>query len=689
MDRNLTGSFRPSFKRPADTPWSEDKSDLDPTDGTSFIFNPHHSLSYEQQRQKLPIFQNRNHILYLLEKHQTLILVGETGCGKSTQVPQYLFEAGWCDDGKLVGITEPRRVAATTLAQRVAEEKGCILGGLVGYSIRFDDCFDPTYTRIKYMTEGILIREMMADPLLRQYSVIILDEVHERTLNTDIVMGLMKKILRKNTKLRLIVSSATVDAEQLRMFFSSGKNDNSAAILSVEGRLYEVTVNYVIDPVPDYVDGVVSTCLKIHQNLPSGDILAFLTGQEEVDRAVSRLEEHAVLDKGKLKMQILPMYGSLPNSDQLKVFRYAQEGHRKIVIATNIAETSVTIPGIVYVVDSGYMKLRWFNTSSLTDALIVVPVSQASADQRAGRAGRVRPGMCFRLYTEQAYNELQRATPPEMERSELSSALLQLKALGIDNVLRFTFPSPPPAASLLAALELLYALGGLDREGQLTHPLGATMAELPCSALQAKCLVSSGEYGCSEEILSIMAMLQVQNVFLKPASGQGNMRCKVARRQFEVEEGDLLTLLNVYNAYMASNKTKDWCSRSGLNSRALKRACEIRSRMEKLLNKKFNIPIASCHGSSEVVTRCLAAGFFPNAAYLHHSGAYRTVRGDIELAIHPSSVLYAEEYAEWLIYSEILHTGKAYMKDITVIEPGVLEDVAPHFYEKVVERNRE
>ncbi|KAF4520740.1 hypothetical protein B566_EDAN004860 [Ephemera danica] len=533
--------YRPTFKKPADFPWIEDKSDLDPNQGTSFIFNPNYALSYEQQRQRLPIFENRNHILYLLEKHQTLILVGETGCGKSTQVPQYLFESGWCEDGKLIGITEPRRVAATTLATRVAEEKGCILGGLVGYSIRFDDCFDPLYTRIKYMTEGILMREMLADPLLRHYSVIILDEVHERTLNTDIVMGLMKKILRKNKQLRLVVSSATVDAEQLKKFFSSGKDEvETAAILSIHGRLYPVDVHYISEPVPDYIQGVVDTCIKIHTSEGQGDVLAFLTGQEEVDKAVELLNDFEALPNRKktalkmqvvpmygalpnadqlevfkftkqghrkiviatniaetsvtipdivyepvpdyiqgvvdtcikihtsegqgdvlafltgqeevdkavellndfealpnrkktaLKMQVVPMYGALPNADQLEVFKFTKQGHRKIVIATNIAETSVTIPDIVYVVDSGFVKLRWFNTSSLTDALVVVPVSQASADQRAGRAGRVRPGKAYRLYTEEEYLGLSAATTPEMQRSELSGAVLQLMALGIE-----------------------------------------------------------------------------------------------------------------------------------------------------------------------------------------------------------------------------------------------------------------
>lgn len=287
---------RPRFLKPSDDGgWQEDKTDVDTEKNTTFIFNSNLSLVLEQQRVRLPIYKNRNHILYLIKKYQVLVLVGETGCGKSTQLPQYLLEAGWCDGGKMIGITEPRRVAATTLATRVAEEKGCLLGDVVGYSIRFDDCTDQETTKIKYMTEGMLMREMMADPLLRKYSVIMLDEVHERNLNTDILMGLLKKILKKQKNLKLVIASATVDAENLRNFFNFNTtrvgDKDTATILSVEGRLYPVEKFYVREPVADYVKGLVDTVMKIHTSEPLGDILGFLTGQEEVDTAVSLLQD--------------------------------------------------------------------------------------------------------------------------------------------------------------------------------------------------------------------------------------------------------------------------------------------------------------------------------------------------------------------------------------------------------------
>ncbi|XP_043260881.1 probable ATP-dependent RNA helicase DHX35 isoform X3 [Colletes gigas] len=662
-------STKPIFFKPGDSMWQEDKPDIDVHSCTQFVYNAHHSLALDMQRQRLPTFKYKSHIIYLLEKYQTLVLIGETGCGKSTQLPQYLLEAGWCTDGKIIGITEPRRVAATSLANRVADERNCILGTEVGYSIRFDNCTDET-TRIKYMTEGILLRELMGDPLLTSYSVIVIDEVHERTLLTDIIMGLLKKIMRKRKSLKIVVCSATVDAEQLRDFFNTGTVKDTAVIMNVEGRLYPVDIYFVKEPVANYVTSVVDTVLKIHEHEEPGDVLAFLTGLDEVDQAVSLLSEHAKLIKeGKLKLLPLAMYGSLPNSEQLKVFWRAAKDTRKVIVATNIAETSITIPNVVYVIDCGFVKVPWFEAETQTNSLVIVPVSKASANQRAGRAGRVRSGKAYRLYVEEAYNELFEATPPEMQRSDLAPAILQLKALGIDNVLRFNFPSAPPSKNLLTGLELLYALGAIDSNGELTTPLGVTMAEMPLEPVLAKSLIVSGEMECSEELTTVLAMLQVQNVFIRPAGGQAAIKARVAHRKFEVEEGDLLTMLNVYTAY-EKNKTSNWCQKQFLNYKALRRATEIRMQMHSMM-KRLSIPLISCN-----------AGLFPKAAYLHYTGVYKTVRGNRDLYIHPTSCLYTLQQPQWLLFCEVLQTNKTYMKDITVIQPEWLLELAPHFYER-------
>uniref|UniRef100_A0A023F1F8 RNA helicase n=2 Tax=Triatoma infestans TaxID=30076 RepID=A0A023F1F8_TRIIF len=681
---------RPRFLKPEDDgDWHEDKSDIDAQNNTSFIYNSNLAMVLEQQRIKLPIYKYKEHILYLLENYQTLVLVGETGCGKSTQIPQYLLEAGWCDDGKIIGITEPRRVAATMLATRVAEEKGSHLGDLVGYAIRFDDCTDSERTKIKYMTEGLLMREMMADPLLRNYSVIMLDEVHERTVNTDVLMGLLKKILKKQKNLKLIVTSATVDAEHIQEFFNlNTENDstkNTSTILTVEGRLYPVHIYYLKEPAADFIKALVDTVIKIHRTEPAGDILGFLTGQEEVDLAVKLIENCE--DSSQLKLFALPMYGSLTNTEQIKVFRPTPKGMRKVVIATNIAETSVTIPGIVYVIDCGYVKMRWFDCESLLESLIVVPISKAAAQQRAGRAGRLRTGKAYRLYTEESFEKLNVETPCEMQRIELSGAVLQLKALGIDNIVRFNFPTPPPAKSLLSSMELLHALGAIDENAQLTEPDGIRMAEFPLSPLHAKTLLASCEFGCTAEIATILALLQVENIFVNVTSGAVSIKARIKRRNFEVEEGDLISALNVYTAFLkvAEQNRKQWCYNNFVNYKSMKRVQQLLSQIQALL-KAFNMEFTSCNGNTETVCKCIAAGFFPRAAYLHSSGVYKTVRGNYELNIHPSSVLYVLQQPQWLIYSDIVCTQKLLMRDLTVIKPEWLLELAPHFYHKTVEK---
>ncbi|KAK9510945.1 hypothetical protein O3M35_005616 [Rhynocoris fuscipes] len=682
---------KPRFLKPdIDGDWHEDKSDIDSHSNTSFVYNSNLAMVLEQQRIKLPIYKYRSHILYLLENFQTVVLVGETGCGKSTQIPQYLLEAGWCDDGKIIGITEPRRIAATMLATRVAEEKGSLLGDTVGYTIRFDDCTDKEKTKIKYMTEGILMREMMSDPLLRSYSVIMVDEVHERSINTDLLLGLLKKILKKQKQLKLIVTSATVDAEHIKEFFNlsnetSETKKDSSTILSVEGRLYPVNIFYLKEPAPDFIKALVDTVVKIHCKEPNGDILGFLTGQEEVDLAVSLLENQEY--DSKLKLFALPMYGSLPNSEQIKVFRPTPKGMRKVVIATNIAETSVTIPGIVYVIDCGFVKMRWFDPESHLESLVMVPISKSAAEQRAGRAGRIRTGNAYRLYTEESFEKLNTETLCEMQRVELSGAVLQMKALGIDNIVRFNFLTPPASKSLLSSLELLHALGAIDEDAQLTEPDGIRMAEFPLSPLHAKTLLSSNDFGCTTEIATILALLQVENLFVTVTSGAASIKARVKKRNFEVEEGDLITALNVYTSYLkiAENARKQWCFTNFVNYKSMKRVDQLLSQMKGLL-KTFGIDFTSCKGKVETICKCITAGFFSNAAYLHSSGIYKTIRGNYDLHIHPSSVLYTLPQPQWVIYSDIICSQKLYMRELTVIKPEWLLEVAPHFYHKTVEK---
>ena len=374
----------------------------------------------------------------MLESHQTVILVGETGSGKTTQIAQFIADLGYCSSGKKVVCTQPRRVAAMSVARRVAEEMDVNLGEEVGYSIRFEDCCGPK-TIVKFATDGMLLREAMTDPNLSQYSVVILDEAHERTLATDILFGLLKEIIPRRPDLKVVVMSATLEAEKFQDYFLD------APLIKVPGRLHPVEIFYTQEPERDYLEAAIRTVVQIHTFEPEGDVLLFLTGEEEIEDACKKITREIVQMGSKVgPIKVHPLYSSLPPQQQQKIFDPAPERRhpdgppgRKIIVSTNIAETSLTIDGIVYVIDPGFAKQKVYNPRQRVESLLVSPISRASAHQRAGRAGRTKPGKCFRLYTAESFQkDLQEQTYPEILRSNLGSVVLQLKKLGIDDLVR-------------------------------------------------------------------------------------------------------------------------------------------------------------------------------------------------------------------------------------------------------------
>ncbi|KZT36972.1 P-loop containing nucleoside triphosphate hydrolase protein [Sistotremastrum suecicum HHB10207 ss-3] len=615
-------------------------------------------IGRQAQREGLPIFKHRNELLYCIERYGVLIVVGQTGCGKTTQIPQYLYESGWASSGSVIACTQPRRVAATSVATRVAAEVGCTLGDEVGYTIRFEDVSSKERTRIRYMTDGMLFRETMIDPLLSKYSVIMIDEAHERSIYTDLLLGILKKIRRKRPSLRLIVSSATLDAVSFQNYFNSNAaSPDESVIVSLEGRTFPVELAYLSEPTPDYVAKAVEVVWGINNHGGPGDILVFLTGREEIERCLEMLADLLPrAPRGSPVLVPLPLHAGLSTEAQLRVFETAEPRHRKVIISTNIAEASVTINGIKYVVDSGFVKMRTFNPTTLLSTLTATPVSIASATQRAGRAGRTSSGICYRLYTQSSLKTLAPTTPPEITRTDLTTPILQLKVLGIDDLMKFDWVTGPPAEGVLRALESLLSTGMIGQDGRLT-PVGEKVAEFPIEVGIARMLFTSKDYKCGEEILTIAAMTAVQDVFVIGDGAQGAL-AELERRKFTAEEGDHLTLLNAYNAFTRYGKSSSWCKSHALSFRAMSRAVSIRAQLKKYM-ARFNLPMESCQGDAKRLRKCLVSGYVRNCARWMAEGTYRSVRGNMLLHVHPTSVMFTRKpRSGWVIFHEMEETKK-------------------------------
>ncbi|CAG9770467.1 unnamed protein product [Ceutorhynchus assimilis] len=628
-------------------------------------------LTIEETKKSLPIFPFKDDLMQAVREHQVLIIEGETGSGKTTQIPQYLHEAGFTEDGKKIGCTQPRRVAAMSVAARVAQEMGVKLGNEVGYAIRFEDCTSER-TIIKYMTDGTLHREFLSEPDLQSYSVMIIDEAHERTLHTDILFGLVKDIARFRPDLKLLISSATLDAQKFSEFF------DEAPIFRIPGRRFPVDIYYTKAPEADYVDACVISVLQIHVTQPLGDVLVFLTGQEEIETCQESLQDRLRRLGSKVReLIILPVYANLPSDMQAKIFDPTPPGARKVVLATNIAETSLTIDNIIYVIDPGFAKQNHFNSRTSMESLMVVPISKASANQRAGRAGRVAAGKCFRLYTAWSYkHELEENTVPEIQRINLGNAVLMLKALGINDLVHFDFLDPPPHETLVLALEQLYALGALNHHGELTK-MGRRMAEFPVDPMMAKMLLASEKYKCSEEVVTITAMLSVNSsVFYRPKDKI--IHADTARKNFYHLAGDHLSLLNVYNQWKDTDYSLQWCYENFIQYRSMKRARDVREQLVGLM-QRVEIEMVSNVSETVDIRKAITAGYFYHIARLSKGGSYKTVKHNQSVTVHPNSALF-EELPRWILYHELVFTTKEFMRQVIEIESKWLLEVAPHYY---------
>ncbi|XP_012278614.1 putative ATP-dependent RNA helicase DHX33 [Orussus abietinus] len=625
------------------------------------------NLSLQQQRKSLPVYRLRKRLLEEIRQHGTLVIIGETGSGKTTQIPQLLLSSGIAGPNGCIGITQPRRLAAVSIARRVAEEQNVQPGKLVGYCVRFEDVTSPQ-TRIKYLTDGMMVREAMTDEILSDYSVVILDEAHERSVQTDVLLGVARRAqnlrkLKNLSPLRLLIMSATMDVDKFTKYFQ-------APALYLEGRQHPVKIYHAVKSQEDYVFSALVTIFQIHREAAANeDILAFLTGQEEIEAAVAAARQVAKqLDgKGYPPLMIFPLYSALPTHQQLQAFKPSPPGMRKLVLATNVAETSVTIGGIKYVVDTGVVKARTHHPTTGLDVLRVEKIAKAHAWQRTGRAGRESSGYCYRTYSKDDFEKIKAMPVPEIQRCSLAGVALQLLAIGVD-ITTFDFMDKPPKESVDVAVACLERLGAVKGSPPQLTTLGRTMSLFPLDPRFTKVILASVEHRCLEEALTVVALLSGESVFLDPPSKR--QQAFAARSRFSSEEGDHVTLLNVYRGFQGASQKKVWCHENFLHHRNLEYASEVRRQLAGLA-ERANLEKCSCGTSTESLRKALLEGLPENLAELQRDQSYITINSRQPVAIHPSSCLHGTK-PPLVLFTEVVATGRCYLRGLSVIEASWL-----------------
>lgn len=612
----------------------------------------------------LPIFSAKEEIVASVKANQVTVVVGATGSGKTTQLPVFIYEAGIAGKG-VIGITQPRRIAAVSVAKFVAKQLDSKLGDLVGYKIRFDDETD-SYTDIKFMTDGILLREIQSDRDLSRYSVLVIDEAHERSVNIDFLLGLVKDVLKKRKDLKVVVASATIDSAKFSSYFGN------APIVNVPGQTYPVEIVWRDEDVPEFkmIEGVADTVVGIHLRREPGDILAFMTGESEIRGVIESIAERK-LDG----LVLLPVYSGLSPDEQQKIFnRY--EGKRKVIVATNIAETSITVDGVVHVVDSGLIKQRNFNPESGIESLDVVEHSQAGCEQRAGRAGRTQPGVCYRMYSRDGFAERSEFTKPEIHRMSLAGVVLNMESLGISDIENFDFVEPPDQEAFHEAYETLIALGAIERDKPGLTGIGKAMARLPLDPKIARMVLEAEKFGCVYEVAIVAALLSVRNITVRP---QGKEKeADLAHQKFRDSKSDILTFLNIWEEYEESGNDREWCRKNFLSSRALWEVGSIFDQLSRIL-EYHDIELTEAK-SDDHILRCIAVGFAYNLMEKQRRFTYAgKMRPWTDIFIHPGSAVFGQN-PKWMVAVEAVRTSKLYARIITEVRPEWLPEVAPAFY---------
>ncbi|XP_059316444.1 probable pre-mRNA-splicing factor ATP-dependent RNA helicase DEAH4 isoform X1 [Lycium ferocissimum] len=628
----------------------------------------------------LPIVRFEEKIIETVEENPVVVVIGETGSGKSTQLPQILYRRGYAQSG-IIAVTQPRRVAAVSVSRRVAQEQNVQIGEEVGYAIRFEDRTSEK-TRIKYLTDGVLLRESLFNPELNQYSVIILDEAHERSLNTDILLGLMKRLIKlRHSNLKVLITSATLDGGKVSRFFSD------CPVLTVPGELFPVEIVHISERPKNYVEASLKKAIDIHVREPEGDILIFMTGQDDIEKLVLKLEERVQsLEEGScMDALILPLHGSLPPEMQVRVFSPPPPNCRRFIVSTNIAETSLTVDGVVYVIDSGYVKQRQYNPSTGMYSLEVVQISKVQAKQRAGRAGRTRPGKCYRLYPSMVYHDdFLDATVPEIQRSSLAGTVLYLKSLDLADmdILKFDFLDSPSVESLEDALKQLYLVDAIDENGSITS-LGRKMAELPLEPSLSRTLLEANELDCLSQALTVVSMLSAETTLLPAPSKSSDKKRKHIPSNLPdgFGLGDHIQLLQIYEQWYQTDYNIDWCKENNLQVRGMVFVRSVRKQLSQIMQKfsKGSLDVQTSKkrrdGQQEYrnLRKALCIGYANQLAerMIRHNG-YRPLGFKSELVqVHPSSVLKSDEdgmLPNYVVYHELIVTSRPFMRNVCAVE---------------------
>lgn len=655
-------------------------------------------------RSLLPAFQMQAKFLNLLDSNDVVIVQGETGSGKTTQIPQFLINSKWCHNGQMIACTQPRRIAAISVAKRVAEETDTVLGDQIGYCIRFEDKSSKD-TCLKYMTDGMLIRELISDRWLSRYSVVILDEAHERTLNTDILLPILKDLLRKRNRkiasneeeqsenediglssdqaphagpLKLIIMSATLEIERFVNYFSS-----NAPILNIPGRQFPVDVFYSKESEADYLTAAITKAVELHINEPPGDILIFLTGEEEIEFAVTELEsqiKESEVQNGKF--EVFPLFGSMSIENQQKVFE-RKLGTRKIIISTNIAETSITIDGIVFVIDCGLSKQKIYNPRFHFESLLVSPISKGNANQRAGRAGRTCPGKCFRLYTEKSYqNDLPLHSIPEILRSELSGTILNLFLLGIRNLKKFDWLESPSPETVIKGLEILVNVGAIDVSNGTVTLEGKSLGLFPLEPKMAKVLLKAKELSVVEECLDAIAVITSGNWRIRPHREASKVD-KIHSKFTDFSNCDIMTTHNVVKGFSAAKNRSQYCFENFLNLRVLSAAMNVKNQLRQILFTAKTL-LEDNHAFEDLkvsqrVKVAFLAGYYQQIGHLLRDGSYSIILQSHHALIHPSSTIKSKP--DFILYLEFVLTSKNYLRVVSQIDPVWLLEMFPSLFD--------